>query len=102
MNADAPSFSGLVCRPAALLPVAMSLAALAIVLVQLGISGPASPPDEGTAAHLWQILMAGQTPILLWFALRVLHKAPRAALRVMAIQAGAALASLAPVFFLHW
>jgi len=46
-------------RPTALLPLAMSFAALATVLVSRAVHGSAPQADEGTAAHLWQLLMAG-------------------------------------------
>jgi hypothetical protein len=101
MNSDSLSFSGLVRQPSAFLPIVMSLAALAVVLVHLALRGAGSQPDEGIAAHLWQILMAGQLPVLLWFAIQGLRRAPRSALRVLALQAGAALASIAPVFLLR-
>ena len=44
--------------------------------------------------------MAAQLPIIAYFAIRWLPRAPRQALSILAIQAGAALAALAPVYFL--
>ena len=79
----------------------MSLAALATVLVHVALFGVAREADEGTAAHIWQILMAAQLPIMAFFAIKWLPRAPRQALLVLALQAGAALAALAPVFFLN-
>ncbi len=87
-------------QPSAWLPIAMSLAALAVVLVHLAAFGTAREADEGTAAHVWQILMAAQLPIIAFFALRGWPRAPRRTLVVLAMQAGAALAALAPVFYL--
>jgi hypothetical protein len=87
-------------RPSAFLPIAMSLLALAIVLFNIAIYGPAREPDEGTPAHLWQLLMVGQVPIVLFFAIRWLPQAPRSALLVLAIQVIAALAAAGPVFIL--
>ena len=89
-------------RPSAFVPVAMSLAALALVLVHIIMSGTAREADEGTTAHLWQLLMAAQIPIVAFFALRWLPRSPRSALPVLALQAVAALAALAPVYLLHW
>ncbi len=89
-------------RPSACIPVAMSLAALAIVLGSLALHGSAPQPDENAAAHLWQILMAGQVPIVALFAIRWLPQAPRKALPVLTLQAVAALAAMAPVFLLGW
>ena len=88
--------------PSAFLPITMSLLALAVVMTHIALFGTARQPDEGTAAHLWQLLMAGQLPIVAFFAIRWLPRAPRYALLVLALQAAAALAALAPVYFLHW
>ena len=88
-------------KPSALIPMAMSLAALATVLVHVGIFGAAREADEGTAAHIWQILMAGQLPFVVFFAIKWLPRTPRQALLVLGLQACAALAALAPVFFLN-
>jgi hypothetical protein len=89
-------------RPSAFVPIAMSLAALAFVLVHLIRSGTARQADEGTAAHLWQLLMAAQIPIIAFFAIRCLPRSPRSALPVLALQVGAAFAALAPVYLLNW
>ena len=88
--------------PSAFLPITMSLLAVAVVTTHIILFGTARQPDEGTAAHLWQLLMAGQLPIVAFFAIRWLPRAPRYALLVLALQAAAALAALAPVYFLHW
>lgn len=78
----------------------MSVAALALVLVHAARFGVVHETDEGTSAHLFQILMAAQVPIVAFFALKWLPRAPRPALVVLALQAGAALAAFAGVFFL--
>jgi hypothetical protein len=87
-------------RPTALVPLAMSMAGLGVVLVHIAIAGTAPEPDEGTAAHLWQLLMAGQIPIIAIFALSWLPRAPRQAMLVLALQLAAGLAAAAPVFLL--
>lgn len=79
----------------------MSLAALAIVLGHVAIFGVAREADEGTAAHLWQLLMAAQLPLLAFFAIRWLPSNPKQALVVMGLQASVAVAALAPVYFLN-
>lgn len=80
-------------RPSAFVPVVMSLAALAIVLGHVAMFGAAREPDEGTAAHLWQLLMDGQGPIVAFFAIKWLPRTPRQALQVLALQCSAALAT---------
>ena len=87
-------------RPSAWLPVLMSLAALTIVLIHIVRFGTAREADEGTSAHLWQILMAGQVPIIAFFAIRWLPGNPKPALLILAIQAIAGIAALSPVYYL--
>ena len=94
-------FPAILRQPSAFLPLAMSFVALAMVLVYVALFGVAREPDEGTAAHLWQLLMAGQLPIVACFAIKWLPQAPRSALPVLALQFGAALVALAPVYFLN-
>ena len=89
-------------HPSAFVPVAMSLFALAVVLTHIAFFGTARQPDEGTAAHLWQLLMAGQLPIVAFFAFRWLPRTRLYGLLVLALQVVAALAAVAPVYFLQW
>ena len=87
-------------RASAILPVAMSTVALALVLGHVAVYGIVHEADEGTPAHLFQLLMAAQVPIVAFFAIRWLPQDPGPALKVLALQAGAALAAFAAVFFL--
>lgn len=89
-------------QPSALIPIAMSAAALALVLGYAAVFGTARQADEGTAAHLWQLLMAGQLPVVLYFAIRWLPTAPRRALTILGVQVGAALAAMLPVWWFQW
>lgn len=101
VNPNPGSIRFILLRPTALAPIAMSLTALAIVLGHIAIYGAAREADEGAVAHLWQILMAGQLPVLLFFAVKWIPRATRPALGVIAIQVGAILASIAPVFYFN-
>jgi hypothetical protein len=101
MTANSRSIGFVLRQPSAFIPVAMSVLALAIVLIHIALYGPAREADEGATAHLWQLLMVGQIPILLFFAIRWLPRAPRQTLPVFALQATAILAALAPVYLLH-
>ncbi|WP_251106592.1 hypothetical protein [Alloacidobacterium dinghuense] len=101
MDRNPSSFGAIVRRPSAFVPMAMSLTALAVVLGHIALYGAAREADEGAAAHIWQILMAGQMPVLLFFAIKWLPKAPRQSFYVLAMQAGAALSALAPVFYFN-
>jgi hypothetical protein len=101
------SFGGVMKNWSAFVPVAMSLTALTLVLVRVALAGTGPEvvvngrPDEGTVAHIWQLLMAGQLPVLLFFLIQWLRRAPRQALGVLAVQAGAVLAAMAPVFYFN-
>jgi len=67
----------------------------------VAINGVIHEADEGTAAHLWQLLMTGQLPIVAFFAIKWLPQAPKQAVPVLALQAAAGLAAMAPVYFLQ-
>ncbi len=87
-------------QPSAFLPLVMSLGALATVMGHIALFGVAREADEGTAAHIWQLLMAAQVPIVAFFAIKWLPRLPKEAGGILALQIGAALAALAPVFLL--
>lgn len=99
MEQTSISFGTMLKKPSALIPIAMSLTGLFLVLGHVAMFGAVREADEGATAHLWQLLMAGQLPFIAYFAIVWFRRAPRQGLEVMALQAGAALASLAPVFF---
>lgn len=89
-------------RVSALLPIGMSLAALAIVVGYAIRFGTARQADEGTAAHLWQLLMAGQLPAIAFYALKWFPVEPTQAARVLAAQAACAVAAMLPVWWFGW
>lgn len=90
-------------RPSAFLPLAMSVAALALVLGHVAMvgAGAARQADEGAAAHIFQLLIAGQVPVVAFFAIKWLPRAPRFSLPVLALQVVAVIAALAPVYFFN-
>jgi hypothetical protein len=89
-------------RPSALIPLAMSVAALATVIGYAAMFGVARQVDEGTAAHVWQLLMVGQMPVVAFFAIKWLPIEPRQTLLVLALQIAAALAAMFPVWWFQW
>lgn len=95
-----PAHVSLLKQPSAYLPLAMSLAALTLVLGHAAIFGIVHEADEGAAAHIWQILMAAQLPIIAYFTLKWLPKQPGEALQVLALLAGTWLANFAGVYWL--
>lgn len=97
-----PSFLNLLKRPTAFIPVLMSLMALSLVVAHVSLYGTAQQADEGTAAHVWQLLMAGQLPLVGAFALRWLPESTGPAVAVLGLQLLAGLTAAAPVFLLQW
>jgi hypothetical protein len=82
-------------KPSAWIPIAMSAAAIGVIVLRIAIVGTAPDQDEGTAAHTWQLLMVAQLPIIAW---NVLKWVPR----VFLWQVAAFAAAAAPVFLLRW
>jgi hypothetical protein len=88
-------------QPTGYLPMAMSVGALAMIVWFVTVHGVVRQPDEGVQAHLWQLLVAGQVPLVAYFALRWLPRARRSALVVLALQATAVmLLAVAPLWVL--
>jgi len=80
----------------------MSMAALATVIAYAAIFGTARQADEVSAAHAWQLLMAGQVPVIVVFALKWVPTQPRQALLVLALQGAAAISAMFPVWWFGW
>jgi len=90
----------LIKKPSAYLPLGMSLAALTLVLAHAMAFGIVHEADEGAAAHVWQILMAAQLPIVAYFMLKWLPGRPRESLQVLGLLACTWLANFAAVYWL--
>ena len=87
-------------HPTVFLPLVMSLLALGMVLVHFTNFGIVEETDEGTAAHIFQLLMVGQVPIVAFLAFRWFTIAPRQTFFFIVFQVVAALAAIMAVFFL--
>lgn len=87
-------------HPSAFLPIAMSLVALVLVLGNIILFGVTHEADEGAIAHLWQILMAGQLPVIAFFFIRYFLQQPKQVLFIVAFQIALALTVCSPVYFL--
>ncbi len=80
MNRHIHPFGNLFREPAAFVPPVMSFIALTVVAGTLAVKGIGyRPADEETPAHIWQLLMAGQLPVILFFAIQWLPRTPRQA-----------------------
>ena len=87
-------------QPTAFLPVAMSLAALSVVLIHAAVYGTAHEADEGAAAHIFQLLIVAEVPLVAFFAIKWLPREPKQACAILAMQAAAVVAAMASVYFL--
>jgi hypothetical protein len=91
----------LIRRPSAWLPPVLSLAALLLLVSHVAVHGIVHEADEGTAAHIFQLLMVVQIPIGAYFLFKWLPKQPKEALLILALQAGLWLMAVASVIFLE-
>ena len=67
----------------------------------VAVHGVMHQSDEGSQAHLWQLLVAGEVPLVAYFAVTWLPRARRPALVVLALQATAViLLAAAPLWVL--
>jgi hypothetical protein len=87
-------------KPSAFLPVAISLVALLLVLAYVATVGVKPQADEGAVAHLWQLLMVAQLPLIAYWGVRWVPTAPRQGLIVLITQLAFALVAAAPVVLL--
>ena len=88
-------------HPAGYLPVAMSVGALAMIVWYVAVHGVVRQTDEGLQAHAWQLLVAGQLPLIALFAVTWIPRAARPALIVLGVQAAALMVlAIAPLWAL--
>ena len=82
------------------LPFAMSIIAISMVLVNAAIFGIVEEADEGTAAHLFQLLLILQLPFIAFLAISWLAHAPIHTLKFIALQVPVAFAAMVAAYFL--
>ncbi len=79
----------------------LSLAALALIVGFVARFGVVHEADEGTPAHLFQLLMAGTAVGIAYFGIRWLPEAPRPAIAILAVQVLVAAVPLVTLRFLE-
>ena len=89
-------------KPSAWLPIAMSLTILFTLFGHIAIYGIVHETDEGTAAHIFQILLVLQIPIIIYFAAKWVPRNPKLALKILILQFIAILIPIALVYFLEY
>ena len=91
--------SSLLKKPSAWIPLLMSFAALAMIVIYVTLVGVTHSEDEGLAAHLFQIIMIAQLPVAGYFAIKWLPKQPKQSLMVLVLQA---VAWIIPIVTIIW
>ena len=87
-------------KPSAWVPIALSGVMLSIMIGYFIFAGPlVSEPDEGIAAHLFQIWLPLEMLLIGFFAATALPHTPKQALTVLALQIIAVLVVCFPVFY---
>lgn len=89
-------------QPSGFLPITMSLAAIVEIILYLAIFGITQQEDEGIAAHIFQLLIVLQLPIMMFFAAKWLPQFPKQAIFVLSLQIGAIIAAVTPILILEW
>ncbi len=67
--------------------IGMCLAALVLVLGHAVVFGIVHDQDEGAAAHVFQLLMVGQVPVLAWLVHAAAARRERTARRFLGVLA---------------
>jgi mannose/fructose/N-acetylgalactosamine-specific phosphotransferase system component IID len=91
----------LIRTPSAWLPLVMSSSAFVLLINYITMFGVTKQQDEGTAARIFQLLLVGQIPIIIFFAIKWLPKKQKQALQILTLQLIAGLLAFATVFFLE-
>ncbi len=82
-------------------PLACSLLALVTIAAALILGGTAPRPDEGAAAHIFQILVVLQLVLMLGFLLTADWRRWRWAVGRLGLQGAALMLAMAPVAYFH-
>ena len=87
-------------NPTVAIPLSMSFAALMLVISVMAFAGVRHDPDEGAAAHIFQLLIAGQLPFAVFWAAKWFRHPGREPIIVLAAQIAAIAVALFPVWLL--
>jgi hypothetical protein len=100
MKQNSENFS-LLKQPSAWIPLAMSFAALIMILVYVAIIGIVHHEDEGTPAHIFQSIMVAQLPIIAYFGFKFPPERLKQSLIILALQVIIWLVPIATIIWLE-
>ena len=86
-------------QPSAWVPIVMSVAMLAFILIYIVMFGIVYHEDEGTPAHIFQLWLVIEVFLIAYFVIKWLPQKPKETLIVLVIQIVAVLAACFPVFY---
>jgi len=88
-------------KPAAWMPIALSMGMLAMIVYYIVTHGVGSAPnaDEGAAAHLFQFWLLSEVVLISFFAIKWLPQTPQPGFVILALQIISVLITVFPVFY---
>lgn len=92
---------GLINRWSSWAPVAMSAAAVALLIIALTTGWERGARDEGAVAHSWQLLVGLQVPLILAFLATANWRQPRGPVLMLGLQILGLLLAITPVALLR-
>lgn len=91
----------LVKKPSAWVPILLSAAILAMLLITLSTVGLVRHEDEGIEAHLFQIWLVLEVVLIGFFGLKWLPRMPKQALIILVLQVVFVFVAAFPVFYFN-
>jgi hypothetical protein len=89
----------LVNRMSAIAPLLMSAVALSLVMIAVTTGWQRDLPDEGLAAHLFQLLLLAQIPVIIVFVMTADKSRVRASATTIALHLAAIALALGTLFY---
>ena len=81
--------------------MALSLAALALIGVSVGLGGVVEHEDEGAAARVFQLIMAVDAIAIVFFGVRWVPASPKTAIAILCLQVVLAAVPVATILLLE-
>jgi hypothetical protein len=92
---------GVINRWSGWAPIAMSAAAVALLIVAVTTGWERGAKDEGAVAHSWQLLVGLQIPLIVAFVATADWRRPRGPIAILGLQILGLLLAMAPVALLR-